>query len=78
MKYFQKEIKELKQMEKDKIIAKVDEPTDWVNRMLTSSKKNGDIRNCIDPQALSKALERELLMMYYQICQGQEYFQSLI
>ena len=38
------------------IVEKVDKPTEWVSRMVTSLKKNGDIRVCIDPQALNKAL----------------------
>ena len=49
----------LDKMEKNNIVCKVDEPTDWVSRMVTATKSNGDIRVCIDPQMLNKALKRE-------------------
>ena len=52
--------KKLRELEKSQIIAKVDEPTDWVSRMVVGSKKSGDIRICIDPQALNKDLKREM------------------
>ena len=50
----------LNELEKSKVIAKVDEPTEWVSRMVVGSKKSGDIRICIDPQALNNALKREI------------------
>ena len=31
-------------------LAKVYEPTDWVNSMVMTEKKNGDVRICIDPK----------------------------
>ena len=49
----------LENMEKKNIVSKVDQPTDWVSRMVTATKSNGDIRVCIDPQVLNKALKRE-------------------
>ena len=52
--------KKLDEMTEMNVITKVDEPTDWVSRMVASIKKNGDIRICIDPQALNAALKREL------------------
>ena len=52
--------KKLKEMTEMNIVEKVDKPTEWVSRMVTSLKKNGDIRVCIDPQALNKALKREM------------------
>lgn len=52
--------KKIDEMTEMNVISKVDEPTDWVSRMVTSIKKNGDIRICIDPQALNAALKREL------------------
>lgn len=52
-------VNELRQLEKAGANAKVDEPTDWVNCMVTGSKRCGDIRIFIDPQALNKALKRE-------------------
>ena len=46
-------------MEKKNNVSKVDQPTDWVSRMVTATKSNGDIRVCIDHQVLNKALKRE-------------------
>lgn len=50
----------LHELEEQKVIQKVEEPTSWVSRMVVASKKSGDIRLCIDPQQLNKALKREL------------------
>ena len=50
----------LRDMEVQGVIEKVEQPTEWVSRMVTSVKSNGDIRICIDPQALNKALQREM------------------
>ena len=50
----------LSELEKQKVIQKVEDPTSWVSRMVVASKKSGDIRLCIDPQQLNKALKREL------------------
>ena len=43
------------------IIAKLpeNEPSDWVNSMVTVSKPSGDIRICLDPRDLNKAIKRE-------------------
>ena len=49
----------LKDMEKAKVIVKVDKPTEWVSRMVAATKGNGDLRVCIDPQALNRTLMRE-------------------
>ena len=46
-------------MEEMSVLAKVDEPTDWVSRMATGVKQSGDLRICLDPQILNKALKRE-------------------
>ena len=48
----------LKEMEDDGHIAKVHEPTDWVNSMVVVVKKD-KIRICIDPKDLNKAIRRE-------------------
>ena len=40
-------------------LAKVNEPTDWVNSMVMTEKKNGDVRICIDPKDLNMAIKRE-------------------
>ena len=48
----------LDDMERNGHIKKVDEPTDWVNSMVTVVK-NEKIRICIDPKDLNKAIRRE-------------------
>ena len=55
----------LDNMVKDDIIAKVDQPTDWVSSMLavqkptSESNKKADIRICLDPKDLNGAIKRE-------------------
>ncbi|XP_040356411.1 uncharacterized protein K02A2.6-like [Ixodes scapularis] len=51
--------KTIRNLEQRGIIKSVTEPTPWVSRMVVATKKNGDMRICIDPQALNEALERE-------------------
>ena len=41
------------------IITHVDEPTPWVSQLVITLKKSGDLRVCIDPLELNKALLRE-------------------
>lgn len=38
---------ELAMLEKDQIIVKVEEPTEWVSSIVIVSKKNGKLRLCI-------------------------------
>ena len=46
------------------VIKKVDGPTDWVNSMVIVDKpKSNDIRICLDPKDLNKAIKRE----HYQL-----------
>lgn len=46
-------------MEENKIIAKVDTPTDWVNSLVVVEKpKTGKLRICLDPKALNNAIRR--------------------
>lgn len=49
----------LLEMEKQGIISKVEGPTDWVSSMTLAKKADGDIRVCLDPQDLNKAIKRE-------------------
>ena len=42
------------------VVVKQEEPTDWVNSMVTVIKPNSKIRICIDPRDLNKAILREL------------------
>ena len=50
---------ELDRLCKLKVIEPVDMPTPWVSQLGLTKKKNGQIRICIDPQELNKALLRE-------------------
>ena len=51
--------KKLNQMVKDEIIISVVEPTEWVSRMLLVGKSDGDVRICLDPFELNKAILRQ-------------------
>ncbi|CAH8629063.1 unnamed protein product [Dicrocoelium dendriticum] len=50
---------ELNKLVMQGVIAKVDEPTDWVSQVAIITKKNGELRVCIDPKPLNEALRRE-------------------
>lgn len=50
---------ELDRLESMGVIAPVNEPTEWVSQLVIASKKDGQIRICIDPKELNKALLRE-------------------
>ena len=54
---------ELKRLEDLKVIAPVDEPTEWVSQIVVAMNKSGSLRICIDPKPLNTALKRE----HYQI-----------
>lgn len=41
------------------LLIPVDEPTDWVSNLVVATKPSGDLRICLDPQQLNKALNRE-------------------
>ena len=43
---------ELEKMEANKVIAQVDEPTEWVNSLVVIEKPNGALRICLDPRDL--------------------------
>ena len=45
------------------VIEKVDKPTDWVNSIAIVEKSNGDIRLCLDPKDLNRAVKREFSQM---------------
>lgn len=51
---------ELDKMESEGIIRPCPEPTDWVHNIVVVSKKNGDIRICLDPKNLNKYLIRSV------------------
>jgi hypothetical protein len=46
-------------MERNGIIVKRDEPTDWVNSLLVVEKKNKTLRLCLDPRDLNRYIKRE-------------------
>lgn len=48
----------LDQMECDRIIAKVDKPTDWVNSLVIV-EKDGSLCLCLDPKDLNKVIKKE-------------------
>ena len=50
---------ELSALVDKRIVAPVDEPTDWVNQMDVVEKLIGKLRICIDPQPLNVAVKRE-------------------
>jgi hypothetical protein len=49
----------LDEMEQKGIIMKVAEPTPWVSSLVIETKPNGDLRVCLDPSDLNKAVLRE-------------------
>ena len=51
--------KVLTKMEKEGVIRKVDEPTDWVSSQVMSWKSNGKLRICLDLKDLNKAIKRK-------------------
>jgi hypothetical protein len=53
----------LDKMVKQGVIAKVDTPTPLVNQTAIVHKKDGNLRVCIDPQPLNKALIRERFIL---------------
>ena len=50
---------ELQRLERLKVIAPVDEPTEWVSQIVVAVKKSGELRVCIDPRPLNTVLKRE-------------------
>ena len=49
---------ELTRLEKESVIVRKEEPTDWVASLVVTEKLNGKFRACIDPKHLNKALKR--------------------
>lgn len=47
---------ELNRMEK---VARIEEPTQWVNPIVIVEKSNGKLRICLDPRDLNTAVMRE-------------------
>ena len=51
-------VDKLKEIEKEGHLAKVMQPTDWVNSMVVSSREE-KIRICLDPVDLNKTVKRD-------------------
>ncbi len=50
---------ELESMERQGVIVKVTEPTEWVNSMVVAEKpRTGQLRVCLDPRNLNKDIKR--------------------
>jgi len=41
-----------------RIISKINEPTDWVNKIAIVEKPNGSVRICLDPKDLNNAIKK--------------------
>ena len=54
---------ELDRMIKFDVMEPVSEPIEWVNTLVTVKKPNGNLRVCLDPRDLNKAIKRR----YFQI-----------
>ena len=63
----------LNEMEDLKLIEKVSDPTEWVSPMVVARKSNGDIRICLDPNDLNKAVKRQ----HFQVPSAQEIFSRI-
>jgi len=50
---------ELKKLEQEEIIEKVEGPTPWVSPLVVIPKKNGDVRLCVDMRMPNQAIQRE-------------------
>lgn len=46
-------------MEQLGAIEKVDQPTEWVNSIVIVEKPDGNLRICLDPKDLNRAVKRE-------------------
>ena len=50
---------ELNRLKESGIIEPVTDPTEWLSALLVVQKPNGDIRICVDPKPVNKALKRD-------------------
>ena len=50
---------ELERLVKKGVVTPVEEPTKWMNHAVITPKKDRQVRLCIGPQELNKALKRE-------------------
>ena len=64
------------------MISKVEEPTEFVNSLVLTSESNGELRCCLEPKGLNKAIEQEWfhIKTREEICvglSGAKYFSQL-
>ena len=50
-------------MERNGVIKRIGEPTNWLNSLVLVEKPDGSLRICLDPRDLNKAIKRE----HYQL-----------
>ena len=50
--------KELEPLKRLDVIEATREPSEWMSALAVTHKQNGDLRVCIDPRGLNKALQR--------------------
>lgn len=70
----------LEQLEKQKIIARVDGASEWVNSLVIIEKPNKTLRLCLDPQELNKCIEFFEIPSFEEITgklSGKQYFSVL-
>ncbi|GBN62739.1 Uncharacterized protein K02A2.6, partial [Araneus ventricosus] len=63
----------LDKLEKEKIVSKVNKPTDWVQSLVIVEKPNGNLRLCLDPRDLNKVIKFE----HYRIPSADDIINSL-
>ncbi|KAL4127438.1 hypothetical protein QTP88_011609 [Uroleucon formosanum] len=54
---------ELDRLVSEKVIREINEPTEWVNRLVIVEKKNGSMRLCLDPRDLNENIIREYCLI---------------
>lgn len=60
-------------MENMEVIAKVNEPTEWVSLLILVEKKNGKLIVCLDPRNLNQAIKRSRHPITHMIIYDQSY-----
>ena len=58
---------ELDNLTDQNVITLIQDPTDWVSNLVVTMKKYGDLRVCLDPQCLTKALKRKLFRFMFTL-----------
>jgi len=56
--FYEKLKVKLEKLVRAKVLKKVTEPSEWVSNLVVVEKKNKDLRICIDPTHLNKAIRR--------------------